>query len=142
MSSLNMIFLKIITGLRHYLKREESVPFEAWIRKVAIRAIIDEFRKERKYRETISLGDGMRDEDEPSDQQTWSRYDEDEILFAIDTLPPMSRTVFNLFAIDGYRHDEISELQGISTGTSKAHLFKARKKLQEILLSAPRVRKQ
>jgi len=136
-----MIFLKVITGMGHYLKRDEAVPFEAWMRKVAIRYIIDEFRKERKFREMIALSDGLTDSDGFPEQQTWGKYDEEEILLAIDTLPRMSRTVFNLFAIDGYRHDEISELLGISTGTSKAHLFKARKKLQEILLSGSRVRK-
>lgn len=137
-----MIFLKIITGMGNYLKREDAVPFEAWMRKVAIRYIIDEYRKERKYRETITLSDGLTDEDGSSDLEPWAKYDEEEILLAIETLPLMSRTVFNLFAIDGYRHHEISKLLGISTGTSKAHLFKARKKLQEILLSAPKFRKE
>jgi DNA-directed RNA polymerase specialized sigma24 family protein len=41
--------------------------------------------------------------------------------------------VFNLYAVDGFKHDEIANMLGISTGTSKAHLFKARKKLQEML---------
>jgi RNA polymerase sigma-70 factor (ECF subfamily) len=52
---------------------------------------------------------------------------------AIENLPAMSRTVFNLYAIDGYKHEEIAGMLGISSGTSKAHLFRARKKLQEML---------
>ncbi|WP_448636451.1 RNA polymerase sigma factor [Pedobacter panaciterrae] len=51
-------------------------------------------------------------------------------------MAPAYRTVFNLFAIDGYSHEEISELLNISVGTSKSNLFKARQKLQERLSSA------
>ncbi|MEK7253771.1 MAG: sigma-70 family RNA polymerase sigma factor, partial [Bacteroidota bacterium] len=51
----------------------------------------------------------------------------------IKTLPPVSQKVFNLFAIDGYSHKEISELLGMSEGTSKWHLSHARQRLREML---------
>jgi RNA polymerase sigma-70 factor (ECF subfamily) len=54
----------------------------------------------------------------------------------IQKLTPAYRTVFNLYAIDGYTHEEIGEILNISVGTSKSNLFKARQKLQEMLKGA------
>jgi RNA polymerase sigma-70 factor (ECF subfamily) len=57
----------------------------------------------------------------------------EEILLAIDQLSTMSRAVFNLFVVDGYGHEEIGKMLNISSGTSKAHLHNARKKLKAFL---------
>jgi RNA polymerase sigma-70 factor (ECF subfamily) len=57
----------------------------------------------------------------------------DEIIRAIQELSPGYRTVLNLFIIDGLSHEEISNKLGISTGTSKSNLSKARRQLQKIL---------
>lgn len=54
-----------------------------------------------------------------------------EIMQVIQRLPDGYRTIFNLYALEGYTHQEIAELLGISVGTSKSQLFKARKLLQE-----------
>lgn len=133
MSSLNMIFVKLIKNMSEYLRRHEDIPFEQWMRRVSINYIIDEFRKEKRYRETINLGDDAMEDHAPAHSELDSRYDKEEIMKAIESLPVMSRTVFNLYAIDGYKHEEIAGMLGISSGTSKAHLFRARKKLQEML---------
>ena len=58
---------------------------------------------------------------------------EEDILKLLDSLPIGYRTVFNLYAIEGYKHQEISEKLGISINTSKSQLLKARKKLKELL---------
>ena len=62
-----------------------------------------------------------------------SKLNYGDLLKLVQTLPPGYRTVFNLFAIDGYTHEEISEKLGISVGTSKSNLFKARQKLRSML---------
>lgn len=133
MSSLNMIFVKLVKNMNEYLRRHEDIPFEQWMRRVSINYIIDEFRKEKRYRETINLGDDAIEDHQHTHSELDSRYDKEEIMKAIENLPVMSRTVFNLYAIDGYKHEEIAGMLGISSGTSKAHLFRARKKLQEML---------
>jgi len=51
----------------------------------------------------------------------------------IQSLSPAYQTVFNLYAIDGYNHNEIAEMLGITVNTSKSNLHKARKRLQELL---------
>ncbi|MCF8358833.1 MAG: sigma-70 family RNA polymerase sigma factor [Prolixibacteraceae bacterium] len=58
-----------------------------------------------------------------------------ELLAVIDALPTHHKTVFNLHVIDGYKHKQIAQLLGISPGTSKSHLARARKKAQELLYS-------
>lgn len=133
MSSLNMIFVKLIQHMGDYLKRHSEVPFEQWMRRVSINYIIDEFRREKRYRDMINLGDAAMEGQHHAHSELESRYDKEEIMKAIESLPAMSRTVFNLYAVDGYKHEEIAGMLGISSGTSKAHLFHARKKLQEML---------
>lgn len=58
------------------------------------------------------------------------------LLAMVQQLPLAYRTVFNLFAIEGYGHDEIGEMLGISPGTSKSNLHKARQKLKAMILNA------
>jgi DNA-directed RNA polymerase specialized sigma24 family protein len=60
----------------------------------------------------------------------------EDLLRMVQQLPQAYRTVFNLFAIDGYSHDEIGEMLNISSGTSKSNLHKARHKLQQMILKA------
>lgn len=57
----------------------------------------------------------------------------DEIIQAVRNLPPAYRTVFNLFVIEGFSHEEIGRKLGISTGTSKSNLSKAKRHLQKFL---------
>ena len=107
MSSLNMIFLKLIQHMDDYLKRGDDVPFEQWLRRVSVNHIIDEFRKEKRYKELISLNEETPDDLHPVNFEMETKYDTEEIQRAIDSLPTMSKTVFNLYAIDGYKQEEI-----------------------------------
>jgi len=121
--------------MSEYLKRKDQIDFEAWLRRIAINYIIDEFRSQKRYKEVFDFRDETPEEMHPSGEELNQKHSEEELLVLIDKLPPVSRTVFNLYAIDGYKHEEIAQLLGISLGTSKAHLFKARKKLKELLQS-------
>ena len=56
-----------------------------------------------------------------------------EVIDMIQKLPLSYRTIFNLYVIEGYKHEEIAEMLGISVGTSKSNLFKAKNKLRKIL---------
>ena len=133
-SSLNHIFLKIIKNMASYLKKKDSVPFDLWSRRIAINHVIDEFRKNIKYREHIDLREMHSAEDiHPLTDPAFENDKLEEILLAVDQLSQMNRTVFNLFVIDGYGHEEIAGMLNISAGTSKVHLHNARKKLRELL---------
>ena len=67
------------------------------------------------------------------DENALSKISYEEILGAIKFLTPGYRTVLNLFIIEGFSHEEIAKELGISVGTSKSNLAKARKQLQKIL---------
>ena len=129
----NEAFLKILKNLDKY---KTNVPFQAWIRRIMINTVIDEFRKNRKVRELIEHTD-FEDFHNHDDLVTVNLADQnfeaEELEEMIKRLPPVSQKVFNLFAIDGYSHKEIGEMLGISDGTSKWHLSFSRKKLKEFI---------
>jgi len=129
----NIGFMKILKNIDKY--RAEA-PFGAWIKRIMINTIIDEFRKNRKVRELIETTDFVDFNDNVGlvDYNTADQmFDAEEIEALIKRLPPMSQKVFNLFAIDGFSHKEIGKMLGISDGTSKWHLSFSRKKLREMM---------
>lgn len=129
-------FFKIVTNLPRY---SPETPFAAWIRRIMINTLIDDFRKNRKVQELIENQDftDTNNQDGLVDFNTAElQFEAGQLEALIRSLPPMSQKVFNLFAIDGYGHLEISELLGISDGTSKWHLSFARQRLREILEQA------
>ncbi len=130
---LNEGFLKILNNLDKY---DDSTPFEAWIKRIMINTIIDEFRKNRKVKELIEYTN-FEEEERYADQFDFNtadqQFDAEDLEVIIQTLPPMTQKVFNLYAIDGYTHKDIADLLDISDGTSKWHLSSARKKLQEAI---------
>ena len=135
-SILNVGFLKILNNLNKYKK---EVPFGAWIRRIMINTIIDDFRKNRKVRELIEHTDFNNyevTEDLIDFNLADQLFDAEQLENFIKNLPPVSQKVFNLFAIDGYSHKEIGALLGITEGTSKWHLSSGRKKIQEMMQKA------
>lgn len=134
-AALNEAFLKIINNLH---KRNEQIPFEAWIRRISINTSIDAFRKNKSYKTHIQSGweHGLPEQQDSGYEinQADLKLDAEAIEKMIQELPPMSKQVFNLFAIDGYSHKEIADLLGISSGTSKWHVSFARKELKQKLI--------
>ncbi len=116
-------FIKIFQKLRSY-KGEGSL--EGWIRKVVVNTALDHFRQQK-----ISWIDIEMAEDQISEESTLGKLDAQELLKIIQQLPKGFRTVFNLYAIEGYNHREIGELLGISENTSKSQYSRARAQLAE-----------
>ena len=129
---LNLGFFKILTNLDKY---KPEVPFKAWIRKVMINVLIDEYRKEKKHSEHIQYVDDYKETADYSDlNPVMAQMDIEQIHELITKLPPVSQKVFNLYVIDGYSHKEISNMLNMSEGTSKWHLNFSRTKLKEMIL--------
>lgn len=130
-SALNNGFLKIIQNLDKY--RRDEVPFEAWIRRIMINTAIDAFRREKKWRELTVFTDEI-ERAHPEEPVDWNEAEQrlsvQHIENLLRKLPPVTRQVFNLFALDGFSHREIGEMLGMSEGTSKWHVNNARKQLQ------------
>lgn len=130
---MNQGFLKVLNNLEKFSK---EVPFEAWVKRIMINTIIDDFRKNRKVKELITYSEmgALEWEGKVVDyNEADKQFDAAQLEAFIRLLPPVSQKVFNLYAIDGYSHKEIGKMLGISDGTSKWHLSFARKKLQEMI---------
>lgn len=129
---LNQGFLKIITNLEKY---NSDIPFKAWISRVMVNTIIDEFRRDKKRRDHMSGTeiDEISSMDEVDFNEASRQLDAEELRSMIQQLPVTSQKVFNLYAIDGYSHKEIGEMLDMSDGTSKWHVSFARKTLQEMI---------
>ncbi|MFM7233475.1 MAG: RNA polymerase sigma factor [Flavobacteriales bacterium] len=129
---LNLGFVRILLNLKQY---KPEVPFELWARRVTINTIINEFKKNKvwKDRNRVGLPDFMMQHTEESDLSGAQQEMLDAIRSKALQLPPMTLKVFNLFAIDGYSHSEISEMLGISEGTSAWHFSDAKRRIRESL---------
>lgn len=131
---LNDGFLKIFREIHHYRPAYTDVisSFKGWLRKIMVYTAIDHFRKNQKHQMVTQL-DNVVYHIPTVSEDAIDKLSYEEIIRAIQELSPGYRTVFNLFIIEGLSHDEIARQLGISTGTSKSNLSKARRQLQKIL---------
>ena len=131
---LNDGFLKIFKEIHHYHPAYADVvsSFKGWLRKIMVYTAIDHFRKYHKHRMVMEL-DNVVYQVASINEDAVEKLAHEEIIRAIQDLSPGYRTVLNLFIIEGFSHDEIANQLGISVGTSKSNLSKARKQLQKIL---------
>ncbi|MEZ4721419.1 MAG: sigma-70 family RNA polymerase sigma factor [Flavobacteriales bacterium] len=132
---LNQGFIKVFKKIDQY-HFENS--FEGWCKRIVINTALDHLRSSKRYRDFFAFDAIM-----PSYQVYNDGLNDmsiDELMSIIDTISPVSKLVFNMFAIDGYSHKEIAEALNISVGTSKWHLSSARKQIQaKIKLAYPDV---
>lgn len=102
-----------------------------WMRTIVINTALDALRKQKALRDREMLPED--EETRGIDNEAIAKLSGDELLGIIRRLPMTTRTVFNLYVIDGYAHREIGALLSISEGTSRWHLNDARKQLKMIL---------
>ena len=126
---LNQAFLQIFKSLPDY---REQGSFAGWMSTITFRVTMDYLRMEQRHRERYSL-------DIPENVQAISniegQLEAEDIFHCIQQLPDHLRTVFSLYVIDGYKHQEIAAMIGITEDTSKWRLRKARQLLQAALKS-------
>lgn len=119
-------FVTIFTKLDQL---KESKAFEAWARKIAVNLCLMSLKKKVNF--NIYIEDMSRSA-EPSVPQE-ATLEEEDLLKLLTHLPEGCRTVFNLFAIEGFSHKEIAAMLNISEGTSKSQLNVSRTKLKELV---------
>ncbi len=120
-------FVKVFKHLKSFRGKGS---FEGWIRRIMVHTSIEHYRKASRYF-MVDVDDAY---DLETDSDVVGSLSRDEILALIRSLPVGYRTVFNLYAVEGYAHQEIAEMLGISEGTSKSQLSRAKKILQEKIL--------
>jgi len=129
----NQGFHKILNNLEKF---DDSFNFSTWCSKIMTNVLIDDYRKNKKRLEFVQNIDFLLE----AENFTSVEYNEAEKIFEaedleqmLQKLPKVSRMVFNMYALEGYKHAEIADKLGMSVNTSKWHLSTARKKLQNIL---------
>ena len=127
MEILNDGFVKIFSKLDRY---STGLSFKGWLRKVMINSAIDYYRRNEKHYHSLDISYIQA---ESGADSIIDKLSEQEIIAAIQRLPASYRMVFNLYVIEGYKHEEISNQLNISVGTSKSNLSIARNKLRKIL---------
>lgn len=133
----NDAFVKIFRSFKSFEYRNAANPemlLFAWMRRIVINTAIDYLRvnqARKRNHAVISLNETGRDT-EPLSSDNKLLYN--ELIELIKKLSPSYRTVFNMYVIDGYSHQEIADILGISVGTSKSNLARARAFLQKYLV--------
>lgn len=116
-------FMKVFVNLKNF---QHNGSFEGWIRRIMVNECISHIRVQKK----VSFLDDEH-YTENSFNNIESQFSVDDIQFLIDSLPDGYKMIFNLYAIEGYKHQEIASMLGINEGTSKSQLSHARRILKE-----------
>jgi RNA polymerase sigma-70 factor (ECF subfamily) len=118
-------FMKIFDNISKY-RAEGS--FEGWMKRIMVNECLGYIRKNRQMYLEVDI-----DENKISEDYSWEdcNLETQDLLAMIQNLPSGYRTIFNMYAIEGYSHKEISTKLDISEGTSKSQLSRARAILKE-----------
>ena len=118
-------FIKVFTSMHLYAG---AGPFAAWMRMIFVNCAIEHLRKKDILRDSAdldSIGE-LRDE-----ETVLSRLSAESIMRLVQRLPSGFRTVFNMYAVEGYSHKEIGDMLHITESTSRSQYARARQWLQE-----------
>ncbi len=102
--------------------------FEGWIRRIVVNTALEKLRKMDVIKNSVEVEKALFKANDV--EQVMDQINTGELLQLIQTLPTGFRTVFNLYAIEGYTHQEIGNMLHISEGTSKSQYSRARQWLQ------------
>lgn len=119
-------FIKVFANINSY---SGSGSFEGWMRKIFVNSSLEYLRKSNVLKEATDL-DSLAELVEP-DASAISKISSKELMQLVNKLPDGFRTVFNLFAIEGYSHKEIADMLSITESTSRSQYTRARQILQK-----------
>lgn len=129
-------FVKMFKNIARFELHREGDPdalFKGWFKRIIVNTCIDQLRKVQLN--IIHTDNGMEYENINDPQESGlDKIAYQEIIEAIRQLTPVYRTVFNLFVIEGFSHEEVAQTLGISVGASKSNLSKAKHNLRKIIL--------
>ena len=129
-------FVKIFRSIEKFEYRQTGkailYSFQSWIKKIMVYTAVDYYRAHQKFNFQQEINENVQTI-HSADHHPLEEMSYRELTAMVQALSPAYRTVFNLFVIDGFSHDEISKGLGISVGTSKSNLAKARENLRKML---------
>jgi RNA polymerase sigma factor (sigma-70 family) len=118
-------FIKVFRKLEQFRGKGS---FEGWIRRIMINTAFERYRSQVRL---FAVTDNTVKKDDMVHEEVIERLSASDLIRLVQDLPPRYRMVFNLYAIEGYSHKEIGEMMGITVGTSKSNLSRARDILQQ-----------
>lgn len=122
-------FIKVFGRAKDY---SGTGSLEGWIRRIMLNTAIEHYRKNKNL---IFQTDSLSDRDfESTSSSSLQHLNYKDLLALVQKLPLGYRTIFNLYAIEGYNHKEIAEMLDISEGNSKSQLSRARQSLKERIM--------
>ena len=125
-------FIKVFNKIEKF---DFKGSLEGWVRRIMVNNAIDYYRKNKnKFAISETLVNAENIPDNESDEGIFEGITSAELLELVQELTPVYRTVFNLFVLDDFSHAEIAEELGVSEGTSKSNLSKAKKNLKKLIL--------
>lgn len=127
MEIVNDSFMKVLGNTHQY---DGSKPFRSWYGKILVNTAVDNYRRNAKHKTNISISDvETTREIEP---EVHAELSAREILLLFNQIPENYRVTFNLFEIEGYSHEEIGQMLGVGSSTSRSNLARAKKMLREL----------
>lgn len=124
----NDSFVKVFSKIGKY---DTSKPFQGWLRKIVINTSIDKLRRNSKDHQFVEADKYPIEDETPT---ILSHLEVQDIIEILNKLPHFHKTVFCLYEIEGYSHDEIAEQLGIPSSSSRVYLTRAKQQLRELFL--------
>lgn len=125
--AVNDSFMKVFNNIKKF---DLNKSFKPWLRQIIVNTSIDHLKKKNKYKMNTNISEA---EKISSREHILSSIAYEELLLLVHKLSDAYRTVFNMYVIDGFKHEEIANKLGITVGTSKSNLNKARTKLKVLI---------
>ena len=137
MEVVNDGFVKVYKELPVFKPRYDNyeASLKGWMKSIFVNTAIDYFRKNNKHYLVAEINDAHF-EMEHAEVAAIDKMSYKEILDLVQGLSPVYKTIFNLFVIEGFKHEEIAGMLNISVGTSKSNLSKAKANIQKMLREA------
>ena len=137
MEVVNDGFVKVYRKLPGFKPRYDNyeASLKGWMKSIFVNTAIDHFRKNNRNYVVAEIDDSYF-EMEYGDETAIDKMSYKEIMELVQALSPVYKTIFNLFVIDGFKHEEIASQLNISVGTSKSNLSKAKGNIQKMLREA------
>jgi RNA polymerase sigma factor (sigma-70 family) len=127
LEAVNDAFIKVFNAVHNY---NTDKPFKAWLRTIVVNTAIDRRRKDLKFQLNIELDNAAPI---TGNMGAADNLNAQDILKLMNELPAIQLTIFNMYEIDGYNHDEIGNMLAIPASSSRVYLSRAKERLRKIL---------
>ena len=125
--AVNDSYMKVFKNIKQF---DYDRPFKPWFRQILVNTSIDHLNKKNKLKMNTEISNANQI---PDREDVLSSISYKELITLVHSLSDAYRTIFNMYVIDGFKHKEIANKLGISVGTSKSNLNKARTKLKTMI---------